>query len=124
MHASVGQHWLGKVLFSAIFNPSLGPHPQPPNESEISRVELGSNSLNSKSLKRADYDSIPGFSLPTREHPFSALLVSALSALSLGMKVKEVEEISSKMIVRVKMKMNGDRWRLASTLQMQTQWLQ
>jgi hypothetical protein len=40
------------------------------------------------------------------------------------MKVKEAEEISGKMIVRVKMKMNGERWRLASSLQLQTQWLQ
>jgi len=80
--------------------------------------------LDSKSLEQADSESILRFLLPTREHPFSALLVSALSALSLGMKVKEAEEISGKMIARVKMKMHGDRWRLASTLQLQTQWLQ
>jgi hypothetical protein len=55
---------------------------------------------------------------------FSALLVSASSALSLGMIVKDAVEISGKMIVRVKMKMNGDRKRLASSLQLQTQWLQ
>jgi len=93
MHASIGQHLLVKVIISAIFNPSPGCHLQPQTEAEISKVELGSGFLDSRSLEQVHSKSILGFLLLPPEHPFSALLVSGLIRSIPGMNVKETEGI-------------------------------